>query len=91
VIRNAGVPGAFVRTGNFYENMVLRKYVAYDKEKDLITMTRPIITEKAESEYDAALIGISAEGSSHNIVCRERLGRCLQSHLGPVGNQKGHA
>jgi hypothetical protein len=48
------VPGAFVRTGNFYENMILRKYAGYDKERDFITMTRPIITEKAESEYDDA-------------------------------------
>ena len=50
------MPGAFVRTGNFYENMILRKYADYDKERDFITMTRPIITEKAEGEHDDAMI-----------------------------------
>ncbi|KAH8597489.1 hypothetical protein B0O99DRAFT_684808 [Bisporella sp. PMI_857] len=48
MLRNAGVPGAFVRTGNFYENMILRKYAAYDKDADVITMKRPIITADAE-------------------------------------------
>ncbi|KAH8736585.1 hypothetical protein BGZ61DRAFT_503014 [Ilyonectria robusta] len=48
VIRNAGLKGCFIRTGNFYENMILRKYAAYDKEADVITMTRPIIGPDAE-------------------------------------------
>ncbi|PVH70622.1 NAD(P)-binding protein [Cadophora sp. DSE1049] len=48
VIREAGVPGAFVRTGNFYENMILRKYASYDKDADVIRMARPIITADAE-------------------------------------------
>ncbi|PVH77021.1 NAD(P)-binding protein [Cadophora sp. DSE1049] len=48
VIREAGLSGAFIRTGNFYENMILRKYAAYDKEADVITMARPIITADAE-------------------------------------------
>ncbi|KAH7016738.1 hypothetical protein EDB80DRAFT_827033 [Ilyonectria destructans] len=48
VIRNAGLKGCFIRTGNFYENMILRKYAAYDKAADVITMTRPIIGPDAE-------------------------------------------
>ncbi|KAH7095432.1 hypothetical protein FB567DRAFT_623701 [Paraphoma chrysanthemicola] len=48
MLRKAGVPGAFVRTGNFYENMILRKYASYDKSTDVITMRRPIITAEAE-------------------------------------------
>ncbi|KAH6698292.1 hypothetical protein BKA61DRAFT_709953 [Leptodontidium sp. MPI-SDFR-AT-0119] len=48
VIREAGLSGAFIRTGNFYENMILRKYAAYDKDADVITMARPIITADAE-------------------------------------------
>lgn len=30
--------------------MILRKYASYDKETDVITMSRPIISPKAESE-----------------------------------------
>ncbi|KAI8930864.1 hypothetical protein NX059_011881 [Plenodomus lindquistii] len=48
VIREAGLKGCFIRTGNFYENMILRKYAAYDKDADVITMTRPIIGPDAE-------------------------------------------
>ncbi|KAF5530240.1 hypothetical protein FMEXI_13673 [Fusarium mexicanum] len=50
VIRDAGLKGAFIRTGNFYENMISRKYAAYDRENDVITMTRPIIGPDAERE-----------------------------------------
>ncbi|CAH0025361.1 unnamed protein product [Clonostachys rhizophaga] len=48
VIRSAGLKGCFIRTGNFYENMILRRYAAYDRESDTITMTRPIIGPDAE-------------------------------------------
>lgn len=51
VIRKAGLKGAFIRTGNFYENMISRKYAAYDKDADIITMTRPIIGPDAECEF----------------------------------------
>ncbi|KAF5962370.1 putative transcription factor TDA9 [Fusarium bulbicola] len=50
VIRDAGLKGAFIGTGNFYENMISRKYAAYDRENDVITMTRPIIGPDAERE-----------------------------------------
>lgn len=48
VIRKAELKGAFIRTGNFYENMISRKYAAYDPVGDVITMTRPIIGPHAE-------------------------------------------
>ncbi|KAJ5985547.1 hypothetical protein N7522_012743 [Penicillium canescens] len=48
IIREHNLPGAFILTGNFYENMILRKYVSYDKEQDLILMKRPVITADAE-------------------------------------------
>ncbi|KAI5917618.1 hypothetical protein F4810DRAFT_726854 [Camillea tinctor] len=48
VVREAGLKGCFIRTGNFYENMILRKYAAYDKDADIITMNRPIIGPDAE-------------------------------------------
>lgn len=50
MIKDAGLPASFIRTGNFYENMILRKYASYDKESDVITISRPIISPKAESE-----------------------------------------
>lgn len=43
VLRQLGVPGSFILTGNFYENMILRKYVSYDKYTDIITMKRPVV------------------------------------------------
>jgi hypothetical protein len=55
MIREAGLPACFVRTGNFYENMILRKYASYDKEKDVINMSRPIIGPDAESKSLFAL------------------------------------
>lgn len=61
VIRNAGLKGAFVRTGNFYENMILRKYAAYDKDRDVITMKRPIIGPDAERTLNPFSRGTDAE------------------------------
>lgn len=43
IIRELGVPGAFILTGNFYENMILRNYVSYDEDTDVISMKRPVI------------------------------------------------
>ncbi|KAL3471417.1 hypothetical protein BJX99DRAFT_263258 [Aspergillus californicus] len=43
VVREYGLPGAFILTGNFYENMITRKYASYDKEKDVINMVRPVV------------------------------------------------
>jgi len=35
--------------------MISRKYAAYDKENDVITMTRPIIGPDAEREFPLIL------------------------------------
>jgi hypothetical protein len=46
--------GAFILTGNFYENMILRKYASYDKTTDTISMRRPVIkfdTERTSSIF----------------------------------------
>lgn len=42
-IRQLGLQGVFIYTGNFYENMVLRGHVSYDKGLDTITFKQPII------------------------------------------------
>ncbi|OGE53436.1 hypothetical protein PENARI_c008G05275 [Penicillium arizonense] len=46
-IRQIGLPGVFIFTGNFYENMITRKYVSYDPHTDKITMRRPILKPDA--------------------------------------------
>ncbi|KAH7123131.1 hypothetical protein EDB81DRAFT_665424 [Dactylonectria macrodidyma] len=48
IIRKAGLRGCFIRTGNFYENMIMRKYATYSQDDDVITITRPIIGPEAE-------------------------------------------
>lgn len=47
-IRELGLPGCFIFTGNFYENMILRKHMSYDENTDTITFTQPIIKEDAQ-------------------------------------------
>ncbi|KIY02059.1 uncharacterized protein Z520_02197 [Fonsecaea multimorphosa CBS 102226] len=47
-IRELGLHGTFLYTGNFYENMVLRKHMSYDKETDTIIFKQPIIAPDAE-------------------------------------------
>ncbi|KIX09316.1 uncharacterized protein Z518_00395 [Rhinocladiella mackenziei CBS 650.93] len=47
-IREIGLPGCFVYTGNFYENMILRQHMSYDKEKDMLVFKQPIIKPEAE-------------------------------------------
>jgi hypothetical protein len=49
-IRQIGLPGVFIFTGNFYENMITRKYVSYDPDTDKITMKRPILKPDATSK-----------------------------------------
>ncbi|KAJ6071577.1 hypothetical protein N7499_009591 [Penicillium canescens] len=46
-IRQIDLPGVFIFTGNFYENMITRKYVSYDPITDKITMKRPILKPDA--------------------------------------------
>lgn len=70
VIRQAGIPGAFIRTGNFYENMILRKYASYDPGTGTIKMSRPIITDKAESKQENILAALEygINGNSHHLI-----------------------
>ena len=42
-MRELGLPGTFLYTGNFYENMVLRGHVQYDKESDSFEFRQPVI------------------------------------------------
>lgn len=55
VLRQLGVPGSFILTGNFYENMILRKYVSYDKTTDIITMKRPVVKIDTDRKYSTSL------------------------------------
>jgi hypothetical protein len=85
VIRSAGLKGCFIRTGNFYENMILRKYAAYDKESDTITMTRPIIGPDAERLWNSTPFRLEnlrcQRDNSDHTLCRERSISGLQSHI----------
>jgi hypothetical protein len=47
-IRELGLRGVFLYTGNFYENMVLRGHMSYNKETDIITFKQPIIKPDAQ-------------------------------------------
>ncbi|OAL30871.1 hypothetical protein AYO20_08564 [Fonsecaea nubica] len=47
-IRELGLHGTFLYTGNFYENMVLRGHMSYNKETDTIIFKQPIIEPDAE-------------------------------------------
>lgn len=42
-IREINLPGVFVYTGTFYENLIYRNHVKYDKEQDIIEFTQPIL------------------------------------------------
>ncbi|KAI0771072.1 NAD-P-binding protein [Trametes elegans] len=42
-IREKGVPGVFLYTGNFYENMVSRQHVQYNRALDHVEFRQPII------------------------------------------------
>jgi hypothetical protein len=55
IIRDLGVPGAFILTGNFYENMILRNYVSYDENADVIYMKRPVINIDTDRTLSRAL------------------------------------
>jgi hypothetical protein len=94
VIRDAGLKGAFIRTGNFYENMISRKYAAYDKENDVITMTRPIIGPDAERELALIFLANLYTKSlqcSHFALRREGPWSSCQSTVRPVGGEEGYS
>ena len=54
-IRERGLPATFLYTGNFYENMVFREHMKYDRELDRVEFHQPIIKETTQREYSASL------------------------------------
>ncbi|KAI0364986.1 NAD-P-binding protein [Pilatotrama ljubarskyi] len=44
-IREKNLPAVFLYTGNFYENMVLRSHVRYNRELDRVEFHQPVINE----------------------------------------------
>lgn len=44
-IREKGLPASFLYTGNFFENMVYRSHMQYDREKDAVEFRQPVIKE----------------------------------------------
>ncbi|KAJ6088370.1 hypothetical protein N7486_009631 [Penicillium sp. IBT 16267x] len=47
-IRETGLPGTFLYTGNFFENMVYRNHVQYDAGSDSLVFRQPIILPDTE-------------------------------------------
>ena len=54
-IRERGLPATFLYTGNFYENMVFRGHMKYDRELDRVEFQQPIIKETTQRAYSASL------------------------------------
>ncbi len=42
-IREIGLAGVFLWTGNFYENLILRGHMNYDQSRDMLIFSQPII------------------------------------------------
>lgn len=42
-IKEVGLPACFLYTGNFYENMVLRQHVHFNRDTDVIEFQQPVI------------------------------------------------
>ena len=53
-IRERGLPATFLYTGNFYENMVFRTHMKYDRELDRVEFHQPIIKETTQREWSRA-------------------------------------
>ena len=47
-IKQIGLPACFIYTGNFYENMVLRQHVRYNKDTQVVEFRQPIIKEDTQ-------------------------------------------
>ena len=50
-ILKKGIPAVFLDTGNFYENLVYRSNMQYDRERDILEFHQPIIRETTERKY----------------------------------------
>ncbi|RPD56438.1 NAD-P-binding protein [Lentinus tigrinus ALCF2SS1-7] len=47
-ILEKNLPAVFLYTGNFYENLVYRSHMTYDRERDVLEFRQPIIKETTE-------------------------------------------
>ncbi|KAI0672631.1 NAD-P-binding protein [Trametes maxima] len=47
-IREKGFPAVFLYTGNFYENMVFRSHMRYNRELDRVEFRQPVIKETTQ-------------------------------------------
>ncbi|KAI0808017.1 NAD(P)-binding protein [Fomes fomentarius] len=47
-MREKNQPGTFLYTGNFYENMVLRSHMKYNRELDRVEFHQPVIKETTQ-------------------------------------------
>ena len=50
-ILQKGIPAVFLDTGNFYENLVYRSHMQYDRERDILEFHQPIIKETTKRKY----------------------------------------
>lgn len=53
-IREIGLPASIFYTGNFYENMVLRKHVTYNKATDEIEFRHTVIKKETRCKRTGA-------------------------------------
>ena len=50
-IREKNLPAIFLYTGNFYENMILRSHMKYNRELDRVEFHQPVIKESTQRKY----------------------------------------
>lgn len=58
-MREKNLPGTFLYTGNFYENMVLRSHMKYDRELDRVEFHQPVIKETTQRKTLLSVIHVS--------------------------------
>jgi hypothetical protein len=57
-IKEVGLPACFLYTGNFYENMIFRQHVRYNKDTQVIEFQQPIIKEDTKCLFLSQLVGL---------------------------------
>ena len=57
-IKDIGLPASIFYTGNFYENMVLRKHVTYNRDSDVIEFRHTVIKKDTKCEPSPKSPGI---------------------------------
>ena len=57
-ILQKGIPAVFLDTGNFYENLVYRSHMQYDRERDILMERRlrddPLTLEELSGRYEVS-------------------------------------